>query len=358
MTNQRVGELDLLRFLAALAVVFFHYAFRGVAADNMSVMPYPMLESVSKYGYLGVHLFFMISGFVILMTAAGGSIRTFLISRVTRLYPAFWACCTITFLVTLAFGGSRYSATFGQYIVNMTMLSGFVGVPSIDGAYWSLYVELQFYALVALVLAMGRIQHAQLFIVVWLALSVALEIRPVSKLNRLFITNFSAFFIAGTTCFIIWSKGISPVRAMIVAIAWVLAVYQSVAALGDFEAHYRTSMNGYVVSGIVTTFFIVMLLIALKRSGPFGRRRWMLMGALTYPLYLLHQYIGFMIFNAAYPAFDAHFLFWGTIVAALASAYMVHRFVERPLAPRLKVALGSLADRVQKIVSGPEQQSE
>ncbi|MDD5250387.1 MAG: hypothetical protein PHY45_15495, partial [Rhodocyclaceae bacterium] len=54
----RVNEIDLLRFVAALSVVFFHYSFRGYAADAMSVMPYPLLAPFSKYGYLGVELFF------------------------------------------------------------------------------------------------------------------------------------------------------------------------------------------------------------------------------------------------------------------------------------------------------------
>ncbi len=57
MNNRRLKELDLLRFLAALAVVIFHYAFRGYARGDMSVMPYPLLTEVAKYGYLGVELF-------------------------------------------------------------------------------------------------------------------------------------------------------------------------------------------------------------------------------------------------------------------------------------------------------------
>ena len=85
MTKSRVNEIDLLRFIAALAVVFFHYTFRGYAADAMTIMPYPLLAPFSKYGYLGVELFFMISGFVILMTAANGSLRKFVVSRFVRL---------------------------------------------------------------------------------------------------------------------------------------------------------------------------------------------------------------------------------------------------------------------------------
>ncbi|EAU9199926.1 acyltransferase, partial [Salmonella enterica] len=56
MIKNRINEIDLLRFVAAMAVVFFHYAFRGYAADGMSIMPYPSLAPVSKYGFLGVQL--------------------------------------------------------------------------------------------------------------------------------------------------------------------------------------------------------------------------------------------------------------------------------------------------------------
>lgn len=74
-------------------------------------MPYPLLAQPAKYGYLGVELFFMISGFVILMTASNNSLKRFFISRAVRLYPAFWVCCTITFLLILAVGQPRYSAS-------------------------------------------------------------------------------------------------------------------------------------------------------------------------------------------------------------------------------------------------------
>lgn len=349
MATTRVNEIDLLRFIAALTVVFFHYAFRGYAADDMTVMPYPLLAAASKYGYLGVELFFMISGFVILMTAANGSLRSFVISRLVRLYPAFWACCTITFLVIIAIGAPRFSASLGQYLVNLTMLNGFVGVPSIDGAYWSLFVEIRFYALVAVVLVLGRIHQAQLFIALWLAATIALEIMPVSKLRYLLIADYATYFIAGATFYLIWSKGPSLARFAIVTISWWLAVYQSIKGLGWIESHFNTTMDAYIVAAIVTSFFAVMLLVALKRSGWIGRSRWMLAGVLTYPLYLLHQNIGYVIFNTGYPAINPHLLFWGTIVAALIAAYAVHRLVEKRFASPMKAALNNLADRIQPL---------
>jgi peptidoglycan/LPS O-acetylase OafA/YrhL len=92
---------------------------------------------VAKYGYLGVDLFFMISGFVIFMTVSDGTLRHYVVSRVTKLYPAFWICCTITFVVSLGIGGERFPVSVMQYLVNMLCLGGVFGVAAIDGAYWS-----------------------------------------------------------------------------------------------------------------------------------------------------------------------------------------------------------------------------
>jgi peptidoglycan/LPS O-acetylase OafA/YrhL len=108
-------------------------------------------------------------------------------------------------------------------------------------------------------------------------------------------------------------------------------------------------MNIYIVAGAISAFFVVMTLISLKRTGFFGRSRWLLAGALTYPLYLLHQNIGFMVFNIAYPTINAHVLFWEAIFAALLSAYVVHFFIERRFSSPMKVALNALADHMQRL---------
>jgi peptidoglycan/LPS O-acetylase OafA/YrhL len=85
--------------------------------------------------------------FVILMSASTGDRRRFVISRLVRLYPAFWACCTITFLATVAFGGSRFHAAPAQYVANMDALERIYERAIHRRVYWSLAVELQFHAL-------------------------------------------------------------------------------------------------------------------------------------------------------------------------------------------------------------------
>lgn len=350
MTRTRVNEIDLLRFLAALSVVFYHYTVRG-PAGGLSVMSYPLFAPVAKYGYLGVELFFMISGFVVLMTAAASArLRDFCISRIVRLYPAFWVCCTITYLVTVALAPPQTS-TFSQYAFNMTMVSGLGRIPPVDGVYWSLLVEIRFYALVAVVLALGRIYQAQRWIVLWLLACIALEIiavfsssegpaRVLHYVRYLLITKYAAYFIAGATFFLIWEKGVSLNRLAILLASWGLAVFQSGAILRKVvEGNSQMTLDSSTVIGILTGFFLLMLLIALRRTGSLARYRWPLLGAVSYPLYLLHQNIGYLVFNRLYPAVNAHALLWGTIIVVLGVAYAVHAVVERRWAPRMKTVL-------------------
>jgi len=229
------------------------------------------------------------------------------------------------------------------------MLNEFLGVGSIDGAYWSLFVEMRFYALVAVVLFIGKIHQAQMFLILWIIASVALEILPISMLRSLLIVDYSAYFIAGATYFLIWSQGISAARVGIIIPTWSLALFQTINGLPSFEKFYKTNMSGYVVAGLVTAFFCVMLLVSLRRTGVIGRNRWLLAGVLTYPLYLLHQNIGFMVFNIAYPTVNPHLLLWSTITVVVGLAYAVHIFVERTVSLPMKNAINHSVRRVQHL---------
>lgn len=354
--NNRVNELDLLRFFAALAVVFHHYSLNGFAVNSQTIMPYELLGSISQYGYLGVDLFFMISGFVILMTVSNGSLKKFIISRLVRLYPAFWVCCTITFLATLALGLDEYSATFRQYLVNMTMLSGFTKVAPIDSAYWSLFVEIKFYALVALVLILGKAQQIERLIIVWLIITIVLtivrEFYPISHLRFFLLKGYSAYFIAGATFFFIWSRGLTWERCLVIIITTCFTIHQSTSQVHQFENLIRNDLNPYIIAAIVSGFFVIMGLISLKLTGPIGRLDWTWFGVITYPLYLIHQHLGFIIYNALYTQVNPHILFWGLVGGMIMLAYLIHLIVEKPMAKFMKNALNKAANNLQNLIQG------
>jgi peptidoglycan/LPS O-acetylase OafA/YrhL len=169
----RYYEIDLLRFLAALSVVLFYFTYRGFHANNLSPVEYLALGEVFKYGYLGVQLFFMISGYVVLMSAQGKTLAQLFASRGMRLYPAYWVACTLTFLVVRLIGPTVPSPMMNTsvrvYAYSMTMFQHFFGVPDLDHVYWTLSIELVFYFLIALVIGFGWMKHLLVVLTAWLA---------------------------------------------------------------------------------------------------------------------------------------------------------------------------------------------
>jgi peptidoglycan/LPS O-acetylase OafA/YrhL len=343
----RVGEIDLLRFLAAMAVVLFHYTFRGYAASNYSPMAFPDISPVTKYGYLGVELFFLISGFVILMTASSGSLNKFVASRVARLYPAFWFSCAVTFLVTLIFGGERFSADAKQFLLNLTMLHEFIHVKSIDGVYWSLTIELKFYAMVMLVLLLRQIHRAEAFLMAWLAVSIMLNFFPSYRLREIFIVDYSPYFVAGAVCFLIYQRGWSLNRLAMIMVSLALAIYGALHSLQIIEKTYSTPFDGALVAIIICSFFAVMTLVASRKLTLVAERNWMLVGALTYPLYLIHQNIGYIMLGYAHNRVNSYVALLTVVGTMLLAAYAIHRFVEKPFAKPLCIFCERVLARIR-----------
>ncbi len=333
----RVGEIDLLRFLAAMAVVLFHYTFRGYAASNYSPMAFADISPVTKYGYLGVELFFLISGFVILMTASSGSLNKFIASRIARLYPAFWFGCTLTFIAIFIFGGERFSADVKQFLLNLTMLHEFIHVKSIDGVYWTLTIELKFYAMVVLVLLLRQIHRAEAFLAAWLAVSIALIFFPSYRLREILIVDYSPYFVAGAVCFLIYKRGWSLNRLAMIMVSLTLAIYGALRSLAIIEKMYSTPFDGALIAAIICSFFVVMALIASRKLTIVTKRNWTLVGTLTYPLYLIHQNIGYMMLGYAHTRVNSYVALFTVIGLMLLASYAVHRFVEKPFAKPLRI---------------------
>jgi peptidoglycan/LPS O-acetylase OafA/YrhL len=111
----------------------------------------------TRYGFLGIELFFLISGLVIVHSVGQRRASRFAVSRAIRLYPAYWAAVTFTAILLVTAGGVLGDGVaLGRYLVNMTMLTGFVGGTYLDHVYWTLTAELSFYAVVWFALVIRR----------------------------------------------------------------------------------------------------------------------------------------------------------------------------------------------------------
>ncbi len=142
----RLRRVDALRAIAALLVVWLHVSETYVrigALDGRWL--YDIARSVDV-GRIGVVAFFFVSGFVIPFSIRPGQpIGVFLIKRFFRIYPAYWLSIPFGVLTSWWLWGGSISA--GDVMINFTLLQDVVGAQPVQGLYWTLLVELVFYAL-------------------------------------------------------------------------------------------------------------------------------------------------------------------------------------------------------------------
>lgn len=330
--KDRFYEIDLLRFLAALAVVLYHYTFRGFAEGGYSPVEYPVLGEFFKYGSYGVQLFFIISGFVILMTATKRDAAHFVISRITRLYPAFWICVTLTALAIVWKGGALFQVDLVQYILNLSMVSGFIGVEMVDGVYWTLLVEIKFYALIFVLLILGQIHRIEWFLAFWLLLTAVSLVIPLPKIvTFLFLTDWSAFFIAGALFYLIRQHGLNLYRGGMLWASFMVAIFENLRQLSHLEKMYNSYFSPLVTSLLILAFFVIFLLIALGKTQFFSSPHLVKLGILTYPLYLIHQNIGFIIFHEVGDSVNRYVLLAALVLIMMMAAWLIHKLIEQPL---------------------------
>lgn len=105
------------------------------------------IESMFWYGWIGVQVFFVISGFVIFATARGATGSSFGKARFVRLMPGVWVCATLTMFVNLYILNSSVDSWSYFYIYLKTLVLWPVA-PWISGVYWTLIVEISFYSMI------------------------------------------------------------------------------------------------------------------------------------------------------------------------------------------------------------------
>lgn len=335
-----------MRGIAALAVVGFHYLHKGPKESWMHVSHRPFLADIAQYGYLGVHLFFMISGYVILMTAQDVTLRGFLASRISRLAPALWICVLLTALIEWSVPDSPFRPEgLGQILANLTMFPGLFGHQPIDGAYWSLAVELTFYFWIGVCVAFGQMHRIELFLKLWLILSLINLVRPAYPLQLYLCVQWAPLFTAGAMYFLAKRSGWNTSRRMVLLVSLVFAcvyAWREVAPVGQVDdlLKFDRGANPMIVAAIVAAFFAVFYLVICRRAGkPTSGSD--LAGKLTYPLYLVHQNAGYALFNLAASTALVSLIGQTTVVSlliilAIATAWIIHTLVERPIGAFLR----------------------
>ncbi|MBC8739805.1 acyltransferase [Paraburkholderia sp. UCT31] len=330
--HSRIHQLDLFRFCAAALVVAFHYLTMG-PLFGMYEAPFPDIVPAARYGFYGVPLFFLISGFVIAMSAEGKTASEFLRARFCRLFPVFWVACTITFVGVKLAGPVPFQTSVAGYLASMTMvLPHFLHTPYVDGVYWTLLPEWLFYFAVAALLRFGHYdRYRATYLTIWLVVAMLLLKTKAGPLRTVTIAEYAPYFVAGAAFFDIYRGRATRHDVYNVLFSFLVALQAAKLRISDVarDAGYR--LNETVVFLIIAGLFGLFTLLACHKLERLNRRAFLPLGALTYSFYLCHQNLGYAAISALEGSVSLQLATGVALVAAITLAAVLHYGVERPV---------------------------
>lgn len=337
----RVEIIDYLRLIAAVSVMGFHYLYNGIENGKIGSITHEPIARIAEHGYLGVNLFFMISGYVIVASVRGKTARQFAVGRALRLYPAFWVALAITVAFSLVLGGERMGVTVEQVLANITMVPTLLGQPFVDGVYWTLLYELRFYVMVFVLVLLGQGHRIAALMPAWALLMCYIWFTaPELSGAAPYLGGYYIWFAAGAIISSIAESGWSMYRA-----AGLLAAYLPISHL---ELTTTTVLK--------TLIFLTILATVIPRVRTLRLPGAATAGALTYPVYLLHAHLGYMLLDTFATESTKWLVYAAVTVFVLGLAYALHILVERhPLSRRfwkwlLDGTLGRVVGLLQKAV--------
>ncbi|MBZ5737393.1 acyltransferase family protein [Nocardioides mangrovi] len=337
----RLALLDGLRFVAAAGVVLYH--FTAIHSSFWGLEPggqFPRLFDATRYGNLGVQLFFFLSGFVILMSAWGRSIPQFVASRASRLFPAYWAGVLLT--ATLLVAAGAYLRVFNPLdtVTNLTMVQGAFGTTDVDSVYWTLWVELRFYLLIGLFLMWGITRDRVIAVaLIWPVVGAVFSQYDDTAFSVLLDAYGAPFFAAGMLLYLVHREGWSPLLVLGIAFELALCITTVTGDMSATTEHTGAAPDPWVISLVLLGSFGLVALASTTRLQHLQWRWLSTAGLLTYPLYLVHQVYGLWIIKTLHPYVDKWVVLAVAIGATTTLAWAVHRWVERPFGPRLRRSL-------------------
>lgn len=350
------ANLDMLRFLAALWVVITHYGYIGPATGvtAYSVSNNSIVSGFFKYGFLGVPLFFILSGFVITHVSVNSSgwrdAPQFMANRISRLMPAFWACMTIS-AIALMMIGLPDTISINTWVANIILLPHVLGQPFVDGVYWTLVLEFVFYSWVFVLIGFGVYQRNLLSVCsIWLAISL-LNILVLENpiIEMVFITYYTGAFVAGIV--------ICHARRKQWTLTHIVLMLYSVfsLSLGIQDLATRSEYPEFFAEpSLITTTFCSFMCIAIVFLGvylkdvPVKKSLALALGAVSYPLYLLHQEMGYAVLRHSIEmGFAPLFIASSLVLFFIGLSYLVHLMMEKPI----RIILVRILDIVLSLIN-------
>lgn len=336
--DERFVLIDALRAFAALWVVAHHWYFRNLVAEGSTPFVQP-IDSFFREGWLGVEVFFVLSGFVITHSIRGAHITPsyvgrFALRRSLRLDPPYWVA--IAGIIVLNFLSAAITherleppPSGASIVAHLFYLQGFFGFRHIVGVFWTLCYEIQFYLI--LVTATGvaaRFKNGRLFVFVplwFFCIATAMNWIPLPQ--AFCFSRWPLFFLGVIVHWAFveksWPRWVVPVFA--------IGMVLPIATLNDWKWDLEVLVAALTAGLIALAAWRGWL--TTVSMGPVVQ----FYGRISYSVYLLHMVIGTRALHLAMRHFGYQLVPWQSVLALLFSlavttfaCYVNYRLVEKP----------------------------
>ena len=328
--QKRLDYIDLLRVLALGSVICFHYFFNGISKGTVTSVSLTAFAPIAKYGYLGVELFFLISGFVILYSTNRTPVE-FIKKRFLRLFPMYWLGIIFIFLVTSLPWWENRGPSLGKTLLNLTMIPTAFGGTWVDGAHWFLLRELQFYLFVVLVMALGFGKRLPQIFPIWAVILCIWNLLDLPRFEIWYLSGYFALLSGGAIIYSIREWGWSKLRALGLVCAYICAMDTRMAKASWLGARRNEEYSALVIGAIVTMLFILLLLTLSKRVSNISFGWAGTAGAITYPLFLIHGRIGLLTIQNLANDSNKYYVYGVTLLVLIAVAYLLLKLEKKVL---------------------------
>lgn len=350
---ESIAGLDILRFGAAFLVALYHLGSTDWLDKNSDGaralgphIAYSEAYPFSWFGFVGVEIFFVISGIVIAYSALKQTPWRFAQNRMLRLYPAAWICASITTALSAAIGLYGPNALAQRWLFSVGLAPVY---PWVDSVYWTLGIEMIFYAgiFMALLLARHRLYEFGLLIGIasstyWLAgvmlFPTFLQSHLWTRWLDLSLLHYGLYFGLGVVLFMRNTR----LRWFDVAfLAYALlasCIEISMKVTANLATFARPAPRFVPLAVFLAALVFIEISFRLKVSARTGAA-FRTLGIATYPFYLMHNVVG---------AATVHWLVglgvdrWAALAAALAIVAVLSIAVSSFAEPKLRAALKAM----------------
>ena len=289
---KRLDYIDLLRVVGLGAVIAFHYLYSAISRGRTPNVNESPLMGWAQYGYLGVELFFMITGFVMLASTQSISVGTFLRKRFLRLYPMYWLALILIFSTTQLGFWNRPGLKAEDFFHALTMFPEEFSHQWLDPAHWFLARLLQFYIFIFVIVLFRLNRFLPNIFLWWSIIGFVWNILDLDNFGIWYFNGFFALIAGGAIIYSIGQWGLNPFRLVGLVASYLWALSSRMELVPWLDANRGPNHSALVIGGVVSVIYLLMLAVLHSRVATLQLRGMAMAAAITYPLFLIHDRIG------------------------------------------------------------------